>query len=79
MPLALFIAILLAYGRLYVDSEMTVLEACGMSQNRLLGYTMAPALLVGAGGGGLQYLVDAGWHRAGGRYPEPPGQHDRVR
>ncbi len=46
MPLALFIAILLAYGRLYVDSEMTVLEACGMSQNRLLGYTMAPALLV---------------------------------
>lgn len=46
MPLALFIGILLAYGRLYVDSEMTVLETCGMSQHRLLGYTMVPALLV---------------------------------
>lgn len=46
MPLALFIGILLAYGRLYVDSEMTVLEVCGMSQHRLLGYTMVPALLV---------------------------------
>ncbi|MCK5894382.1 MAG: LPS export ABC transporter permease LptF [Endozoicomonadaceae bacterium] len=46
MPLALFIGILLAHGRLYVDSEMTVLEACGMSQHQLLGYTMLPALLV---------------------------------
>lgn len=48
LPLGLFIAILLAYGRLCMDSEMTVLSACGMSQKRVLGYTMAPALLVAA-------------------------------
>ncbi len=46
LPLGLFLGILLAYGRLYLESEMTVLSATGMSQKRLLGYTMAPALLV---------------------------------
>ena len=43
LPLGLFLSILLAYGRMYVDSEMVVLEACGMSRNRLLGYTAIPA------------------------------------
>ena len=51
LPLGLFIAILLAYGRMYIDSEMTVLSACGMSQNRLVFYTLlsagAVAILVG--------------------------------
>lgn len=46
LPLGLFIAILLAYGRLYMDSEMTVMSACGMSQKRLVVYTLFPALLV---------------------------------
>ncbi len=46
LPLALFIGILLAYGRLYVESEMVVMSACGVSTNRLLSYTMIPALLV---------------------------------
>lgn len=46
LPLGLFLGILLAYGRLYLDSEMTVLTATGMSQQRLLAYSMAPALLV---------------------------------
>src|SRR3546814_5551804 len=32
LPLGLFLGILLAYGRLYLDSEMTVLSATGMSQ-----------------------------------------------
>ncbi|TQV85672.1 LPS export ABC transporter permease LptF [Exilibacterium tricleocarpae] len=44
LPLGLFLAILFAYGRLYMDSEMTVLSACGMSQRRLLGYSLIPAL-----------------------------------
>ncbi|MFK7733654.1 MAG: LPS export ABC transporter permease LptF [Pseudomonadales bacterium] len=43
IPLALFIGILLAYGRLYVESEMVVLSACGISNRRLLGYTMVVA------------------------------------
>jgi len=46
LPLGLFLGILLAYGRLYLDSEMTVLSATGMSEQRLLAYTLAPAILV---------------------------------
>lgn len=46
LPLGLFLGFLLAYGRLYLDSEMTVLTATGMSQNRLVLYSLAPALLV---------------------------------
>ncbi|MBM7059990.1 LPS export ABC transporter permease LptF [Pseudomonas sp. UL073] len=46
LPLGLFLAILLAYGRLYLDSEMTVLSATGMSQQRLLAYTLGPATLI---------------------------------
>ncbi len=48
LPLALFIAILLAYGRLYIDSEMTVLSACGVSERKILGFTLASGLLVSA-------------------------------
>lgn len=40
LPLGLFLGILLAYGRMYVDNEMTVLSACGVSRMQLLGYTM---------------------------------------
>lgn len=46
LPLGFFIGILLAYGRLYVDSEMTVLSACGMSERRLVGYTLICAVFV---------------------------------
>ncbi|AAY36146.1 MULTISPECIES: LPS export ABC transporter permease LptF [Pseudomonas] len=47
LPLGLFLGILMAYGRLYLESEMTVLAATGMSQQRLLAITMGPATLVG--------------------------------
>lgn len=46
LPLGLFLGILLAYGRMYLDSEMTVLSATGMSQQRLFAYSLAPATLV---------------------------------
>ncbi len=50
LPLGLFIGILMSYGRLYLESEMTVLFACGLSDKQLLGYTLftsfAVALLV---------------------------------
>ncbi|MFD2165186.1 LPS export ABC transporter permease LptF [Thalassotalea euphylliae] len=32
LPLSLFLGVLLAYGRIYADSEMTVLHACGVSE-----------------------------------------------
>jgi len=44
LPLALLLGILLALGRLYADSEMTVLIATGMSQRRLLGIASVAAL-----------------------------------
>ena len=46
LPLGLFLGILLAYGRLYLDSEMTVLSATGMSDRKLIAYTQGPALLI---------------------------------
>ncbi|WP_151702848.1 LPS export ABC transporter permease LptF [Nitrincola alkalilacustris] len=46
LPLGLFLGILLAYGRLYLDSEMVVFSATGFSPNRLLLYTLGPACLV---------------------------------
>ena len=46
LPLGLFLGFLLAYGRLYLDSEMTVLSATGMSQQRLFLYSLAPAAVV---------------------------------
>lgn len=50
LPLGFFIGILLAYGRMYLESEMTVLHACGFSQRRLittsLVYSFFVALIV---------------------------------
>ena len=44
LPLGLFLGILLSYGRIYLESEMVVLKATGMSQRRLAAYTLGPAL-----------------------------------
>ena len=46
LPLGLYLSILIAYGRLYVDHEMTVLSSCGMSRLQLLGMTTIIAVLV---------------------------------
>ena len=46
LPLGLFIGILLSYGRLYIESEMTVLSACGVSDGRILSYTLSTSMLV---------------------------------
>ncbi len=46
LPLGFYFAILVAYGRLYADSEMVVLQACGYSSGRLLMHTLWMALAV---------------------------------
>ncbi len=46
LPAALFLGILLAYGRLYADSEMTVLEICGIGPQKLLSITLTYSALV---------------------------------
>ena len=48
LPLGLFLGILLSYGRMYLENEMTVLEACGFGQTKLLVYTLPPALCMSA-------------------------------
>ncbi len=60
LPLAFFLGILLVYGRLYVDSEMTVLYACGMSPSKLIVYTMVVAVFVAGIVAWLSFSVSPG-------------------
>ncbi|GAA3910913.1 LPS export ABC transporter permease LptF [Halomonas cibimaris] len=46
LPLAFFLGILLAYGQLYMNSEITVMVACGISPMRLLQITLLPCAVV---------------------------------
>lgn len=46
LPLAFFLGILLAYGQLYLNSEITVLVACGTSPLKLLQVSLVPATVV---------------------------------
>jgi lipopolysaccharide export system permease protein len=39
LPLGLYLGIILAYGRLYADSELRVLHACGLGIGRLIAIT----------------------------------------
>lgn len=45
LPFGLFVAVLLAFGRLYKDSEMTALAACGVSPSRVLLAVTSIALI----------------------------------
>jgi lipopolysaccharide export system permease protein len=46
LPLALYLGILLAYGRLYTDNEMAILQMSGFGERRVMGVTAALALMV---------------------------------
>ena len=46
LPTSFFLAILVSYGRLYVDNEMVVLASCGMSKRRLLFFALVPAVVI---------------------------------
>ncbi|WP_424407342.1 LPS export ABC transporter permease LptF [Pasteurella sp. PK-2025] len=45
LPLCLFIAILLTFGRLYAESEITVMRACGVGQRILVRVVMLLSVL----------------------------------
>ena len=45
LPLSLFLGVLLAYGRIYADSEMTVLHACGISEWYVVRVTLVLAVI----------------------------------
>jgi lipopolysaccharide export system permease protein len=46
IPLGFYVAMLVAYGRLYAESEMTVLRACGYGPNQLLKHSFIMASVV---------------------------------
>ncbi|MEW6353367.1 MAG: LPS export ABC transporter permease LptF [Pseudomonadota bacterium] len=46
LPLVFYLAIVFALGRLYKDSEMTVLAACGVSPLQIARIILAPALVL---------------------------------
>jgi lipopolysaccharide export system permease protein len=46
IPVSFFLSIMLVHGRMHVDSEMIVLQACGMSTWRLIQMTLLTALAV---------------------------------
>lgn len=65
LPLGLFLGILLVYGRLYVESEISALQAAGVSQRKLLtaaGWAIVPVALIT----GLLtlYVSPAGYQKA---------------
>jgi|ETNmetMinimDraft_8_1059916.scaffolds.fasta_scaffold08322_2 lipopolysaccharide export system permease protein len=45
LPLSLFLGVLLAYGRIYADNEMTVLHACGVSEWYVVRVTLVLAIV----------------------------------
>ena len=46
LPLGLYLSLLLAYGRLYIDHEMVVISSSGVSATRLLSWTTVIASTV---------------------------------
>lgn len=46
VPLGFYMALMIAYGRLYADSEMTVLNACGYGPGTLLKHSLWMASVV---------------------------------
>ncbi len=46
LPLSFFIALMLVFGRLYVDNEMSVINSCGVSRGRLAGLTTPLIIIV---------------------------------
>ncbi|WP_026375974.1 LPS export ABC transporter permease LptF [Aestuariibacter salexigens] len=47
LPISLFLGVMLAHGRLYVDSEMTVMRACGISEWYVVRVMLVLAVLMG--------------------------------
>ena len=46
LPLGFFVGLMLALGRLYIDSEITVLSTSGLGPMRLLQYTLVSGILM---------------------------------
>lgn len=57
LPLAFFLALLLTLGRLYVENEMSVLQACGITHGQILRMVLVVAIAVAGSVGWLSLTV----------------------
>jgi lipopolysaccharide export system permease protein len=65
LPLAFFLSLLLAFGRLYIENEMSVLFSSGISKLKLAGYTLGIALLISLASASINlWLAPFSEHRA---------------
>lgn len=61
VPLGFFIAILLTFGRLYLDNEMSVLHASGVSRSQIIGHLLLPTVVIMAATAATSlYITPAG-------------------
>ena len=60
IPLGFFLSILLVFGRLHVENEMSVLRSSGISERRLISYVLSIALILSALVGWLSLSVSPG-------------------
>jgi lipopolysaccharide export system permease protein len=78
LPLGLYLGVLLAYGRLYADSEMTVLFATGLSVKRFVGMTLLIALGVALISALLMFWVNPAMTLRRDLLIQKEGQANRV-
>lgn len=57
LPLAAFLGVLIAYSRIYAESEMTVLHATGISEWYVSRVTLTLSLLIALAAGGLMLYL----------------------
>lgn len=64
MPLVFYLSVLLGLSRLYADSEMVVLHACGLSRFRLAAMVMTFAFVMALVLSYMMFALDARLHQA---------------
>jgi len=57
LPTTLYLSVVVALGRLYKDSEMTALSACGVSMGRILRPVFVTAVMIGIIVAGLSLFI----------------------
>ncbi|TYL46740.1 LPS export ABC transporter permease LptF [Marinomonas sp. IMCC 4694] len=57
LPLAFFLALLLAFGRLYIENEMAVLFSSGISKMKLAVYTLGIACIISLASASINFWL----------------------
>jgi len=57
LPLAFFLSLLLAFGRLYIENEMSVLFSSGISKMKLAAYTLGIACIISIASASINFWL----------------------